>query len=155
MYFGYASYSVDQRMSRIYYIEVPELEIVEDSLSMALGAHLVQIKGCQECHGDDLGGKIIVDDPALGRMIPGNITRGRGGLPEDYSTRDWVRAIRHGLDRENKPIPLMPGQEFYTLTQKVLNAIIAYCRNVSPVDRELPEFKLRPLGIILTPLDSK
>lgn len=154
IFFTYASISVNQRFEKSYQVELKSLEVSHDSASLALGKHLAVIKGCTDCHASDLGGKVMVDDPAMGRLVTPNLTKGKGGLPADYSTEDWVRAIRHGLNRQNLPLKIMPSQEFNVLTEKDLAAIIAYCQALPPVDRELPEMEIRPVGVLLTHFDK-
>lgn len=154
LFFSYASYSVNQRFQKKYAVALPSVHIKYDSATLALGKHLSVIKGCTDCHDSDLGGKVMVDDPALGRLVTPNLTHGKGGLPANYSDEDWVRAIRHGLSRENIPLKLMPSQEFNFLTEKDLSAIIAYCKSLNPVDRELPPTEIRPVGIMLTHFDK-
>lgn len=153
-FFAYANIAVNKRFEKSYQIEPKPLTVHSDSASLALGAHLSVIKGCTDCHASDLGGKVMVDDPAMGRLVTPNITQGKGGLPTDYSTEDWVKAIRHGISRENTPLKMMPSQEFNFLTEKDLAALIAYCQSLTPVDRELPEIELRPLGVLLTHFDK-
>lgn len=153
-FFTYANISVNQRFEKSYQIELKPLTVQHDSASLALGAHLSVIRGCTDCHASDLGGKVMVDDPAMGRLVTPNLTKGKGGLPADYSTEDWVKAIRHGLNRENTPLKLMPSQEFNFLTEKDLAALIAYCQTLPSIDRELPEMEIRPVGVLLTHFDK-
>ncbi|MEK6482080.1 c-type cytochrome [Catalinimonas sp. 4WD22] len=154
LFFTYANYSVNKRFQKKYAVALPNVHINYDSASLALGQHLSVIKGCTDCHDSDLGGKIMIDDPAMGRLVTPNLTQGIGGLPANYSDEDWVRAIRHGLSRENLPLKLMPSQEFNFLTEKDLSALIAYCKSLKPVDRELPDTEIRPVGIMLTHFDK-
>ncbi|WPP48863.1 c-type cytochrome [Catalinimonas niigatensis] len=153
-FFTYANIAVNQRFEKSYQIELKPLTISHDSVSLALGEHLSVIKGCTDCHASDLGGKVMVDDPAMGRLVTPNLTKGKGGLPADYSTEDWIKAIRHGLSRENTPLKLMPSQEFNLLTEKDLAALIAYCQSLAPIDRELPKLEIRPVGVLLTHFDK-
>lgn len=48
----------------------------------------------------------------------------------------------------------MPSQEFNALSDKDLGALIAYCKSVDPVDNELPENELRPMGKFLVLFDK-
>jgi hypothetical protein len=87
--------SIEQRLGKKYDVQVQPLEIKKDSASLALGARLVKAKGCTDCHSADLGGKIFVDDPALGLLSSANLTKGKGGRPADYNEVDFVRALKH------------------------------------------------------------
>jgi mono/diheme cytochrome c family protein len=81
-----------------------------------------------------------------------NLTKGKGGL-SDYTKTDWIRALKHGVNREGKPLLIMPSEEFTLLTEQDMGAIISYCAQVAPVDHEFPEgSSLGPLGYLLTDL---
>jgi mono/diheme cytochrome c family protein len=58
--------------------------------------------------------------------------------------------MKHGVDRNGKPLFLMPSHELSQLTETDMAAIIAYCSQVPPVDREPREFTLGPLGYVLS-----
>jgi hypothetical protein len=75
-------------------------------------------------------------------------------LPKDHNTSDWVLALKHGVRKDGKPLLLMPSHEYTLLTAGDMNAIISYCSQLQPVDRELPQNELRFLGRILTDLDK-
>jgi cytochrome c553 len=145
-----AHISVSNRMNKEYTVELQSLEVPTDSATIAYGKRLVTTKGCDECHGQDLGGQIFVDDPALGLIIAVNLTKGKGGLPADYDASDWLRSLKHGLRRNGKPLIFMPSQEYTHLSEKDMAAIIAYCSSVDPVDRELPETNIGPLARVLS-----
>lgn len=151
-FYAKAYYSTEGRRNKIYDVTPPQLAISSDSAILAHGKRLVTTKGCDECHGADLGGKVFIDDPALGYLYASNLTKGKGGLPNDYSIEDWVRALKHGLSREGKSLLFMPSQEFTLLSAKDMSAIIAYCSQLPNVDRERPESTLGPVGRILTDL---
>ncbi len=150
-YYLKASTSVQGRIDQQYSVEMEHLDIPTDSATLAYGKRLITTKGCDDCHASDLGGKVFIDDPGLGRIIAGNLTKGKGGLSEDFGDDDWLLALKHGL-RGNKPLIFMPSHEYAHLSQDDMSAIIAYCRQVDPVDRELPPTEIGPLARILTDL---
>jgi mono/diheme cytochrome c family protein len=117
-----------------------------DSASLAWGRHLVEAIGkCQECHAGDLGGKVMVDEPAFGRLASSNLTRGRGGI-DGYTDADFERAIRHGVGRDGRPLVFMPSEAFAPMTDEDLAALIGYLRTFAPVDRQPPEPKVGPVA---------
>ncbi|RAW00691.1 cytochrome c4 [Pseudochryseolinea flava] len=142
--------SVNNRHTKTYTVTPQVVNIPTDSASYALGGRLIKAKGCTDCHGDDMGGKNFIDDPALGLIVARNLTKGKGGLPQDYSTADWVLALKHGLDRDHKPLIIMPAHEYTMLSEQDMGSIIAYCQTLPNVDRELEESSIGPLGNILT-----
>ncbi|HEX5169432.1 MAG TPA: cytochrome c [Cyclobacteriaceae bacterium] len=145
-------FSTRSRMNHTYAITPQKISISTDSSVLALGKHYVETKGCQDCHGADLGGKIFVDDPALGLLVARNLTKGNGGLPKDHNVDDWVLALKHGIRRNGKPLLFMPSHEYTHLSEGDMSAIISYCLTLKPVDRELPQSNLGFLARILTDL---
>ncbi|MFT4045433.1 MAG: hypothetical protein QM661_01945 [Solimonas sp.] len=68
------------RLVRVWQIDAPPLFVSSDLKRIARGAHLARTRGCNECPDADLGGKVLIDDPLMGRIVAGNLTAGRGGL---------------------------------------------------------------------------
>ena len=137
------------RVNRTYEVEAATIVVPSDESFIERGKHLVESIGlCQECHGENLGGDLLEDDPLFGRFAPPNLTTGAGGVGGTLTDEDFVRAIRHGVDREGKSLLIMPSDFYFKLSDKDVGAIIAYVRSVPPVDNELPESGLGPLGKI-------
>lgn len=154
-FYAFVHFSVDHRINQVYAdIPAESFTIPNDSSSLALGAHLAVTKGCTDCHGPDLAGRVMIDDPALGRIVTANLTRGKGGIGGKLTDEDWIRALRHGISHDFKPLLVMPSEEYTHLTQEDLGALIAYCKSMPAVDRELPDHDLRPVGRLLTHFDK-
>lgn len=118
------------------------------------GGRLVTFRGCVDCHGKDLAGKIMIDDPAIGIVVAPNITKGEGGLPADWSTADWVRTLKHGVNRQGNSLMIMPSYETAKLSQQDMGAIIAYVEQVAPVNMTWEQSSFGPLGKLLSILDE-
>jgi len=146
----FMSHQVDKQLSDTYTYEVRPLDFQSDSTLISLGSRLVTVKGCTDCHGGNLAGKVVIDDPAIGRIVAGNLTSGKGGLPESFSIRDWQLALQHGVSAEGRPLLLMPSYETAALSEKDLSAIIAYCKSLPPVNTALPESEVGTVGKVLT-----
>lgn len=113
-----------------------ELKKVAMERAVARGEHIVSSRaGCTHCHGEDFGGGIIFDNPAMGRWEAPNITKGKGSVVADYTPRDWVRILRHGLNKDGTAAS-MPSIDFSNLSDQELSDIIAYVTSRPPVDRE-------------------
>lgn len=149
-FFGYTYFDINRRADKSYDVVVKDIEIKYDSATLALGQRLVNTRACTECHGKDLSGATLNDDALIGKLVSKNITKGKGGLPDNFSVSDWVRAMKHGLNTEGKPLYLMPSHELSLLTESDMAAIIAYCTQLPPVDRDPGKFSLGPLGYILS-----
>jgi len=134
-------------MARTYTgIQPPQVTIPTDAASIARGKYLAEkVAICVECHGEDLGGKVVQDDAAFGRLVSANLTRGRGGLPADYSDQDFVRVLTHGVKRDGKSVIFMPSVD-YVFTPEDLGAIVAYVKSMPPVDRTVPAMSVGPMA---------
>jgi mono/diheme cytochrome c family protein len=133
-------------MARTYAVEAPRVPIPTDPVSIARGKYLAEkVAACTECHGTDLGGKVVEDDFAMGRLVASNLTRGRGGLPADYSDQDFVRALTHGVKRDGRSVIFMPTAD-YVFTADDLGAIVAYVKSMPSVDRTLPAMSVGPVA---------
>ncbi len=142
IFYAYASYRVNTRLEKQYDVTPEALIIPTDSASIAIGKHLVDIKGCRDCHGDNMEGKIISDDLLLGTLAGPNLTRGQGGRPVGYTADDWVRAIRHGLKDVSYPIMVMPSLETSKMSKQDMQSIVAYLESLPAIDNVTPENKL-------------
>jgi cytochrome c553 len=154
LFYAFVHFSVNKRLDREYAIQPKSISIPTDSASLALGHHLSLVQGCQDCHGADLSGQVMIDDPAIGLVSATNLTTGKGGIGSHYTDEDWLLAMRHGLNQKHQSLLLMPSTEFCKLSDRDLGALIAYCKQVPPVDQELPENELRPLGRMLVNFDQ-
>jgi mono/diheme cytochrome c family protein len=61
-----------------------------------------------------------------------------------------VRAIRYGVRHDSTSLLIMPSEVYVHFSDRDLAALIAYLKQVTPVDRELPPTELRWLGKLLT-----
>jgi mono/diheme cytochrome c family protein len=143
----------EHRLGKQYHIDPEAVAVPSDPAAIEHGARIAKVRGCRECHGDDLAGATVVEDPKAGKIYGVNLTRGAGGLPQDYSDADFVRAIRHGVARDGHPLILMPSAEFHDLSDADVGAIIAYIRSVPPVDRQMPRSTLGPIMRTVLVLD--
>jgi cytochrome c553 len=151
---GWAStwFISDSRLSQRLNIPIEAFVIPTDLPSLQRGQHLAgAVAGCSDCHGANLAGKVVVDDPLLMRITAPNLTRGHDGVGSALSDADLARAIRHGVDAEGHPLLLMPDS-YYAFSNEDLAAIVAYIRAVPPVDTALPATVVRPVGRALLAL---
>lgn len=131
---AYAWFQVDARLTRTWDVAATPLTVGADDTRVARGAHLAATRGCVDCHGADLGGRVFIDDP-MARIVASNLTAGQGGVLSAYSDAELARAIRHGLRRDGRSLLVMPTADYYPLGDEDVAALIAYLRQLSPVDR--------------------
>lgn len=108
---------------------------------IAEGEHLALIRGCTDCHGADLGGKAMIDEPMLGLIYATNLTSGPGGIGEQYTDQALARAIRNGIAADGTGLLVMPSKEYFIFSDQDVNALVAYIRSLPAVDRESLETK--------------
>lgn len=116
-------------------IPVETVSIPSDPDAIARGQHIATIWACTKCHGDNLSGKLVSDDPLLGVMPASNLTPGKGGIGAAYSDTDWVRAIRHGVKPDATATVLMQAH-YASMSDQDLSDLIAYLKQLPPVDAE-------------------
>ena len=140
--------SSNSRVNKTYDIQPTNFAIHNNDETLARGRHLVEI-GCADCHGADLSGGTLIDEPPIASIFAGNLTAGEGGIGQSYTDADWVRAIRHGVTPGGKPLLIMPSQVYYYYSDEDVAAIVAYAKSVSKVDNILPQRSIGPLGRLL------
>ncbi len=137
------------RLHRIYQVTVPSPALPADVAALERGHHLAATRGCLDCHGTDLGGAKVIDDPAMGLIFGPNLTHGRGGLPPNYSDQDFVRAVRHGVAADGHGLFLMPSDDYKEFTESDMADLIAFVKSVPPVDRESVAPRVGPVARVL------
>jgi len=134
-------------LSTRYETPADPLTLPTDAASVARGEHLARaVTSCVLCHGEGLAGKVFVDMGPVGVVAGPNLTRGKGGIGATLTDADWIRAIRHGVRRDGTSLIIMPSEVFTHLSAEDLGSIIAYAKQLSPVDRNVPPTHLRALG---------
>ena len=134
-------------LRRVYAVPPHTVPIPHDSASVARGSHLVNAVGtCATCHGEDLAGKVYADMGPIGIVAGPNLTPGRGGRGAVFKDEDWVRAIRFGVHRDGTTLIAMPSEVFMNMSDADLGAVVAYLKQLPPIDREMPASRFRPLG---------
>lgn len=134
-----------RRMARTF--DVPrehELAIATDSATVARGEYLVRTRGCADCHAGNLAGQILVENPAIGRIVTANLTPGRKGGA--FDARTFELAVRHGIRPDGSALLVMPSQEFQVFTDDDVAAMAAYVNSVPAVSDSLPTTRVGPLA---------
>lgn len=128
----------------------PPPPIPTDSASIDRGRRFTRaIAECVACHGDDLGGEVMIDNVFLARVASVNLTRGKGGRGNSLTDGQIVTAIRHGVGGDGRSLLFMPSAVYQHLSDDDVAAMVAYIRNVPPVDRSTPTVRIGPLARVL------
>jgi mono/diheme cytochrome c family protein len=133
-----------EKLTRSYpNIPVETVNISTNSDGIARGRHIAIIWACTKCHGEDLSGTLLADDPILGTIPASNLTSGNGGIANTYADTDWIRAIRHGVKPDSRVEIFM--YNYSTMSDQDLGDLIAYLKQIPPVDSRYPDMQLRPI----------
>jgi mono/diheme cytochrome c family protein len=143
-----AIYFVSWRaFGRTYPFSDDAVAVPADAASIARGEHIFKALGpCATCHGPDAGGFVYADMGPVGVVAGPNLTRGRGGIGGTLTDADIVRALRYGVRRDGTSLVMMPSEVYTFMNDADTGAVIAYLRQVPPVDREIPPTRFGLLG---------
>ena len=129
-------------------LTVAAVPYASGAAALARGEHLFKSRDCAGCHGDGGEGHVFIDDPIGLKVRSANLTRGEGSAVRSYTEADWVRAIRHGVKPDGRPVFIMPSENYNRLTDADLAALVAYIRSLPPQDAGPASFQL-PLVVRL------
>ncbi len=137
----------ENTLNERYTILADNIVVPTDNDSIARGQHLAtSVLLCNQCHGPDLSGGILFEDPLTGRLAPSNLTPGKGGVGQAYTDEDWARAIRHGVMIDGRAGISMMSNYYYQISDEDLGATIAYLKHLPPVDHEVAPTRLGLMG---------
>ncbi len=142
---GLALYPIGmEKLTRSYPgVPVEKVNIPTTPDAVAQGRHIAIVWACTKCHGENLGGTLLADDPFLGTIPASNLTSGKGGIAGSYTDADWIRAIRHGVKPDSRAEVFM--YDHSTMSDRDLGALIAYLKQIPPVDSDYPALRFGPL----------
>lgn len=144
VFYFYADNHFKAELARTY--AVPGLSISSEvsPTSLALGERIVRVRsGCAHCHGEDLSGKAIINDPAIGKVYSSNLTPFALAGKTDETI---ALAIRHGLRPNGTSLVFMPSYEYQNLGKSDVAAVIAYLRSVPSVEKPNTPIEIGPVG---------
>lgn len=126
---------------------------IKDSVTAAdidLGKRIFTVRnGCIDCHGENLAGAKIMDDPAMGSIYGANIT--------PFNLNSWTddeiaRAIRYGVHKTGRSLRFMPSFDFEGLSKEDIASVIKYIRSSPPIEQPSHNNTFGPVAKILTVL---
>jgi mono/diheme cytochrome c family protein len=136
----YAMVQADRKLNRKFDVNPAPVAFVSTPEVLAQGKYLFDSRGCGECHGSRGEGRVMIDAPNGFYVRTPNIAS--GGVTARYAELDWVRAIRHGVKPDGKPIFIMPSEDYNRLTDADLAAVVAYTRSLPPAPANVAEVRL-------------
>ncbi|MFC5755213.1 c-type cytochrome [Rhizobium sp. GCM10022189] len=122
-----AVYSLSEmRLARSYDLAAADFT-VKTTLSPEESERRARTFMCGGCHRD--AGNVLLDDPALGRLVAPNLTR----LVPEYTDAELVRLIRHGIKRDGTGAVIMPASNLSNISDEDMADIIAWLRSQKPL----------------------
>jgi mono/diheme cytochrome c family protein len=134
----------EHALARRYALPAASLAAASDGAAIERGRHLYATRGCGDCHGDDLGGRLAIDAGPVGRFYGTNLTLGGRGAA--YDLVRFEHAVRHGVGADGRPLRLMPAEDFANLSDADVGALWAYVRSAPPVASTPPETEVSLFG---------
>lgn len=129
---------------------VPPVDLGEETAHAdpELGRRIVEIRnGCTDCHGKDLGGGIVINEPIFAVVSAPNITM---TALSTWTDSEIARAIRNGVRPDGRSVRLMPSDEYANLSRSDLAAIVKYLRRVPPAPPRLTSVTFGLVGNVLS-----
>ena len=153
---GLILYGIGQaRLNKSYSITPLMVELPNDEKSLQEGNRIFQYRGCEACHGEELQGLVYLENPAIGQVITPNLTKGEGGIGNERTDLDLIRAIKYGVSADGTASLFMPSTEFYYLSDLDLGQMLAYIRSKPAVDNQPPASELSTTGFIVMNLTQE
>ena len=135
----------ERKRERVIKLDVKTIPVVADAAVLERGKYLFMSRGCGDCHAANGAGRAFINEPGGGLYVRSpNITP--GGVVAAYTELDWVRAIRHGVKPDGRPLFIMPSEDYNRFTDRDLAALIAYARGLPSVSGGSAEFRV-PLPV--------
>jgi mono/diheme cytochrome c family protein len=137
-----AAWLGERKMARTVEVKVVPVPFASDAATLKRGRYLFESRGCAECHAADGHGLAFLDDPSGLYVKSPDITPSRLGVAARYSEADWVRALRHGIDPDGRPLLMMPSDDYSRMSDADLAAIVSYARSLAPASGERAEIRM-------------
>ncbi len=111
------------------------------------GRYLASTRGCQGCHGESLGGHVVIDAGPIGRIVAPNLTP--GGLGPKLTAVSIEHAVRHAVAHDGRPLVFMPAPDWAQMSDDDVAALAAYVKSVPAVAEQPPAQTVGPLARVL------
>jgi cytochrome c553 len=140
----YVFVASERVVARIYDVGLTGFTAAHDAEAVRRGERLAKISGCTGCHGAELQGTVMFDEPNIARVNAPNLTQ----LARQYSDAELERVIRHGVKPDGTSVWIMPSAMFKHFTDADLSDLVAYVRSLPERPGPGRDRTLRTLGRI-------
>jgi mono/diheme cytochrome c family protein len=132
--FSLAVWLGELKAQRFVEVRVVPVPYTRDPAAVRAGKALYDPR-CAECHGADGRGRVVIDEGGHYVRAP-NITPHPKSSVAGYTEADWVRTIRHGVDRAGRPLLEMPCEVYSRMDDADFAALVAYTRSLPAAEGE-------------------
>ncbi|EQA46693.1 cytochrome C [Leptospira broomii serovar Hurstbridge str. 5399] len=119
-----------------------QFSLPTDPASIEEGKRLYISRGCVDCHGDNLAGKVFAEDPAIGRFAGSNLTL-------ETNAFGIARAIRRGIGTDGRSLIFMPATDYQGLSDEDTARIISFIKSRPKMDQPSIPQSVGPVGRLL------
>ncbi len=109
--------------------------------------------GCAGCHSstgnlplDGSKDNMLSGGPPAGVLYAPNLTP--AGPLKDWTDGEIMRAIREGVDKNGRPLMIMPAPTFHAMSDQDVQDIVAYLRSQPAVDHPTPPRNMNLLAAV-------
>lgn len=129
----------------------PQLSALKEEMARAdikMGERIYRVRaGCVDCHGENLSGAKVMDDPAMGRIYGANITPFN---LKSWSDEEIAGAIRYGIHKEGRSLRFMPSFDYVGLSLSDVAALVQFLRSVPEVKEPSHVNTFGPMAKVLS-----
>ena len=108
--------------------------------AIARGEQVATTHGCRSCHGPDLHGKAMIDDPNIARLYSSNLTR----RVAFYSNAELEHVIRAGVRPDGSHLWWMAAAPYAVLSKRDMADLVAYLRSRPPGGEDHGRIQIGP-----------
>jgi cytochrome c553 len=135
----------ERALHQTYDVPAVTIAVPTDPASIMEGRRQAIIHGCfGDCHGEQVEGRLMVDDPKIARIVAPNLTT----AVRNYTDSQLAVLIRNGVRPDGRSLIVMPSEAFVALGDEDLGRIIAFLRSLPAVEGPGPSVSVGPLGRI-------
>jgi mono/diheme cytochrome c family protein len=145
IHFGFES-----ELTKSYAAKEFQISPIVVAADVKLGQRLYHVRnGCVDCHGVDLSGAMVMDNPAMGTIRGANLTPAALSI---WTDEEVARAIRYGIHKSGRSLRFMPSFDFEGLSIEDTAALVAYIRSVPAVTTQYKENRFGPIAKVMSTL---
>ena len=140
--YGWVYFKSEQYLSATRPFVPVKISVPGDAASIREGQRLASVRGCNGCHGRQLQGEVLFNDPKIARIVAPNLT----AAARKYDDAQLAGIIKGGVRPDGRSMIVMPSQVYMHMSDDDLGRVIAYVKSVPAVQGPEPSVTVGPLG---------